>query len=119
MAVTVKHPLAFGFLRVAPAQLLYTVVTAQRITLKTIKLRNEDDSYLGNIIYTPKITIFNRGRSFDLTPNIPSLRPGFTLELIHDNNEIILDPGSMILGENNVDNKVSFVIDGLEDNRIE
>lgn len=117
MAFTVKHPLAFGLLRVAPEQVLYTVETPQRITLKTIKLINEDTE--NTITYTPKISIFNRGRRIELTPKIPSLRSGFTLELIHDNNEIILDTGSMILGENNVDNKVSFIIDGEEENRLE
>lgn len=117
MAFQVNHPLAFGFLRVAPEQVLYIVNTPQRITLKTIKLINEDTVNITT--YTPKISIFNRGRRVEITPKIPSLRSGFTLELIHDNNIIILDPGSVIFGENNVDNKVSYLIDGDEENRLE
>lgn len=114
----INHPLALGKLKNNAGAVLYTVNTPQRIKLITIRLKNLDPDGSATV-YTPIISIFSRGVTIDLTPNTSSLRPGFTLELIHQDSKILLDQGSLILGYCNPSDKVSYFIDGEEENRSE
>lgn len=114
----INHPLALGKLKSNAGAVLYTVNTPQTIILTTLRLKNLDPEG-STTIYTPIISIFSRGVTIDLTPNVPSLRPGFTLELIHQDSKILLDQGSLILGYNSVSDKVSYLIDGQEVNVLE
>lgn len=114
----INHPLALGKLKSNAGAVLYSVDTPQTIDLITIRLKNLDPEG-SDTIYKPVISIFSRGITVDLTPNIPSLRPGFTLELIHQDSKILLDQGSLILGYCNPSDKVSYLIDGKESNVLE
>ena len=113
----IKHPLAFGNLSNLAA-VLYTVDTFQRIKLTTVRVTNLDVEGSA-AIYAPIISIWNRGRTIDLTSNVPSLRAGFTIELIDAGANVIIDQGSVILGYNAFKDKVSFLIDGDENFTIE
>jgi len=114
----IKHPLALGKLKNNSGAVLYTVDTSQTIVLNTIRLKNLDPE--GSVtIYTPIISIFSRGAAIELTPSVSSLRPGFTLELIHQDSKILLEQGSLILGYCNPSDKVSYLIDGKELNVLE
>lgn len=109
----ILHPLSIGKLTTVPT-ILYRVDTAQQIGLSKILLRNTDAANT----YHPTIQLYSRGQLVDLTPNVALslLKPGFSLDVLTGCAEksLILDKGCIIFGFADVNDAITFIIDGKE-----
>jgi len=104
------HPLYSGFIS-STSPVLFANTGTQKVELKTIRLLNQDSS-----TRTYSISLFCRGVVVQISNGVgqTNLDAGESIELLDPSQGFIIDPGCILLGTSDLNNKISVVIDGKE-----
>lgn len=101
------HPLSTGFIQaISPA--VWTNSGTQKVQLKVLSFKNES-----SVSRTLTVQMWNKATLLTLCNGV-TLESGHNRDFIEPGKEIVIDPGGVFMAVCDVDNAISFIIDGDE-----